>query len=246
MNDEVISLGQVLSILRKHLIMLITMTCIGGVFAAAVTHLIMRPKNESTALNLVNREQTTQAGQYNDLQTDLQMINTYKDILTKDVVMKTVHTNLTKQGVVVGSDSQLANEVSVTNSQNSQVMSVTAKADDPYTARSIANETVKVFREKITSIMTNAKNVSIISRGTLNKKAVSPRKSINILIGLFSGLTIGILFAFLRDLTDRTIKNTEFITDMLDLPLLGTITDIDPQNMKLGTKGMKSITRLRR
>lgn len=246
MNDEVISLGQVLSILRKHLIMLITMTCIGGVFAAAVTYLIMQPKYESTAMILVNREQTTQAGQYNDLQTDLQMINTYKDILTKDVVMKTVHTNLTKQGVVVGSDSQLANEVSVTNSQNSQVMSVTAKADDPYTARSIANETVKVFREKITSIMTNAKNVSIISRGTLNKKAVSPRKSINILIGLFSGLTIGILFAFLRDLTDRTIKNTEFITDMLDLPLLGTITDIDPQNMKLGTKGMKSITRLRR
>lgn len=33
---------------------------------------------------------------------------------------------------------------------------------------------------------------------------------------------------------------------MLDLPLLGTITDVVPQNMKLGTKGMKSITRLRR
>ncbi|EKQ21572.1 tyrosine-protein kinase [Lacticaseibacillus casei UW4] len=59
-------------------------------------------------------------------------------------------------------------------------------------------------------------------------------------------MTIGILFAFLRDLTDRTVKNTEFITDMLDLPLLGTITDVVPQNMKLGTKGMKSITRLRR
>lgn len=246
MNDEVISLGQVLSILRKHLIMLIAMTCIGGVFAAAITYLIMQPKYESTAMILVNREQTTQAGQYNDLQTDLQMINTYKDILTKDVVMKTVHANLTKQGVVVGSDSQLANEVSVTNNQNSQVMSVTAKAEDPYTARSIANETVKVFREKITSIMTNAKNVSIISQGTLNTDAVSPHRNINILIGLFAGLTIGILFTFLRELTDRTVKNTEFITDTLDLPLLGTITDIDPKNIKLGTNGMKPVTRLRR
>lgn len=246
MNDEVISLGQVLSILRKHMIMFIAMTCIGGVFAAAITYLIMQPKYESTAMILVNRDQTTQAGQYNDLQTDLQMINTYKDILTKDVVMKTVHAHLTKQGVVVGSDSQLTNEVSVTNNQNSQVMSVTAKADDPYTARSIANETVKVFRDKITSIMTNAKNVSIISYGTLNRNAVSPRKSLNILIGLLTGLTIGILFAFLRNLTDRTVKNTEFITDILDLPLLGTISDVVPQNMKLGTKGMKSITRLRR
>ena len=246
MNDEVISLGQVLSILRKHLIMLIAMTCIGGVFAAAITYLIMQPKYESTAMILVNREQTTQAGQYNDLQTDLQMINTYKDILTKDVVLKTVRATLTKQGVVVGSVNQLANEVTVTNNPNSQVMSVTVKADDPYTARSIVNETVKVFRDKITSIMTNAKNVSIISHGTLNEDSVSPRKNINILIGLLAGLGIGILLAFLRELTDRTVKNTEFITGVLGLPLLGTITDIDSQNMKLGTKGMKSITRLRR
>lgn len=245
MNDEVISLAQVLSILRKHLIMLIAMTCIGGIFSATITYLIMQPKYESTAMILVNREQSTQAGQYNDLQTDLQMINTYKDILTKDVVMKTVHANLTKQGVVVGSDSQLANEVSVTNNQNSQVMSVTAKADDPYTARSIANETVKVFREKITSIMTNAKNVSIISQGTLNTDPVSPHKSINILIGLLAGLAIGTLFAFLRELTDRTVKDSDFITDTLDLPLLGMITDIDTHNMKLGTKGIKPITRLR-
>lgn len=246
MNDEVISLGQVLSILRKHLIMLIAMTCIGGVFAAAITYLIMQPKYESTAMILVNREQTTQAGQYNDLQTDLQMINTYKDILTKDIVLKTVHANLIKQGVVVGSVNQLANEVTVTNNLNSQVMSVTVKADDPYTARSIVNETVKVFRDKITSIMTNAKNVSIISRGTLNEEAVSPRKNINILIGLLVGWVIGILLAFLRELTDRTVKNTEFITDVLGLPLLGTISDIEPHNMKLGTKGMNSVTRLRR
>lgn len=92
--------------------------------------------------------------------------------------------------------------------------------------------------------MTNAKNVSIISRGMLNTNAVSPHKSINILIGLFVGLTIGILFTFLRELTDRTVKNTEFITNTLDLPLLGTITDIDPKNIKLGTNGTKR--RLRR
>jgi capsular polysaccharide biosynthesis protein len=245
MDDEVISLGQILSILRKHLIALIVATCAGGVLAAAVTYLIMQPKYESTAMVLVNRKQTTQAGQYNDLQTDLQMINTYKDILTKDVVMKPVHANLIKKGVVVGSASQLAKSISVTNNQNSQVMSVTAKADDPYTARAVANETVDVFRAKITSIMTNAKNVTIISRGTLNKDAVSPRKKLNILIGLLAGLVIGVLYAFLRELTDRTVKDPAFITDTLDLPLLGTLTDIDPQNMKLGTKGMTP-TRSRR
>ncbi|MFD1393592.1 YveK family protein [Lacticaseibacillus jixianensis] len=239
MDDEVISLGQIFSILRKHVIALIVAMCAGGVFAAAITYLVMQPKYESTAMVLVNRKQTAVGQQYNDLQTDLQMINTYKDIITKDVVLRPVRENLLKKGVVVGSTGDLARAISVTNNQNSQVMSVTAKADDPYTARSIVNETAEVFRTKITTIMTNAKNVTIISRGTLNKSAVSPRKKINIAVGLLAGLVLGILFAFLRALTDRTVKDSSFITDTLELPLLGTITDIDSSSIKLGTKGLR-------
>lgn len=236
--DETISFREIISILRKHIIAIVVAMCAGGVFAAAVTFLVMQPKYESTVMVLVNRKQTTAAGQYNDLQTDLQMINTYKDIITRDVVLDQVHDNLEKKGIVVGNAHKLAKEITVTNNQNSQVMSVTAKADDPYTARSIANETAKAFRSKITTIMTNAKNVTIISHGTLDKKAVSPRKKLNLLIGLLAGLLIGILFAFLREVTDRTVKDTAFITDTLGLPLLGTITDIEPHNMKLGTKGL--------
>lgn len=242
MNDEVINLGQIFSILRKHVIAIIVAMCAGGVLAATVTYLVMQPKYESTAMVLVNRKQTAVGQQYNDLQTDLQMINTYKDIITKDVVLRPVRENLLKKDVVVGSTAELAKAISVTNNQNSQVMSVTAKADDPYTARSIVNETAEVFRTKITTIMTNAKNVSIISKGTLNKTAVSPRKEINIAVGLLAGLVIGVLFAFLRELTDRTVKDTSFITDTLELPLLGTITDIDSSSIKLGTKGLRPTT----
>jgi len=236
--DDTISFSEIFSILRKHVIAIIVAMCAGGVFAATVTFLVMQPKYESTVMVLVNRKQTTAAGQYNDLQTDLQMINTYKDIITRDVVLDPVHSNLEKKGVVVGDAHKLASDITVTNNQNSQVMSVTAKADDPYTARSIANETAEVFRSKITTIMTNAKNVTIISKGTLDKNPVSPRKGFNLLVGILVGLIVGILFAFLREATDRTVKNTSFITDTLKLPLLGTITDIDPHDMKLGTKGL--------
>lgn len=242
MDDEFTSLGQIFSVIRKHVMAIIMAMCAGGVLAAAVTYLLMQPKYESTAMVLVNRKQTVAGQQYTDLQTDLQMINTYKDIITKDVVLRPVRENLLKKGVVVGSTDQLANAISVTNNQNSQVMSVTAKADDPYTARSIVNETAEVFRTKITTIMTNAKNVSIISRGTLNKTAVSPRKKVNIAIGLLAGLVLGVLFAFLRELTDRTVKDSAFITDTLELPLLGTITDIDSSSIKLGTKGLRPTT----
>lgn len=247
MDDEVISLGQVFATLRKHLVMIILTTVLGGLIAGVVTYFVMQPKYESTTMVLVNRKQTTAAGQYNDLQTDLQMINTYKDIITKDVVLKPVQENLQRKGVVVDSVGALAKDITVTNNENSQVMSVTATADDPYTARSIANETASVFRKKITTIMTNAKNVSIISRGTLNKTPVSPRKQLNLAIGLLAGLVLGILFAFVRELTDRTVKDAAFVTDVLNLPLLGTITDIETQGIiRLGTKGLQTNGRSRR
>ncbi|NVY96211.1 chain-length determining protein [Lactobacillus sp. DCY120] len=236
MNDEVINLGQLMATLRKHLLLILLMTGIGGVLAVAVTYFVMTPQYQSSSLILVNQKRSEDGNaQYNQIQSDLQMINTYKDIITKDVVMKQVKKNLNARNFAVsGNTDNLAKKIKISNNQNSQVLSVTAKADDPYLARALADETVSVFQEKVTKIMTNAKNVSVISKGSLKRKPVSPRPTINIVLGLLVGLIVGCLVALIRDLTDKTIKSTEFIEQKLRLPMLGSISEIDAADMKLG------------
>lgn len=108
----------------------------------------------------------------------------------------------------------------------------------------IANAVTKVFKKKVTKIMSNAKNVSIISPAKLQTDAVSPRKAINLAIGLLAGLVIGILIAFIRELTDKTVKAPDFITDTLGLPLLGTVYNIESHDLKFGqTRSAHNLSR---
>jgi capsular polysaccharide biosynthesis protein len=162
------------------------------------------------------------------------MINTYKDIITQPVILDQAAKDLHKSGQFSGTAADLAESLTISNNQNSQVVKVTAQATSPYVARDIANAVTHVFQSKITKIMANAKNVSIISQAKLNKGKVSPRPMLNLAVGLLAGLVIGILLAFIRELTDTTVKAPEFITDTLNLPLLGSISDMDERNMQFG------------
>ncbi|WP_225047573.1 YveK family protein [Lacticaseibacillus kribbianus] len=233
MDDDVINLSQIFAILKKHLALILIMMGLGGILATGATYFVMTPQYQSSSLMLVNQKSTSDSAmQYNQIQTDLQMINTYKDIITQSVVLNQVKKNLHKNGFVPQDD--LASAISLSNNENSQVVKVTATAKDPYLARAIANEVVKVFQTKITTIMANAKNVSIVAEGTLEKAPVSPRPKINIAVGLLAGLVLGVLVAFIRELTDKTVREPAFVEDALDLPLLGSISEIDTQDMKLG------------
>ena len=235
MEDDVISLGQVFNTLRKHLIMIIVFAFGGVLVAAGVTYFVMTPKYQSSALILVNQKDNTNiATQYNAVQTDLQMINTYKDILTQPVILDTAAKDLRSTGRFSGTAGDLKEALTISNNENSQVVNVTAEATSPYVARDIANAVTKVFKKKITKIMSNAKNVSIISDAKLQTSPVSPRKMINLAVGLLAGLVIGILFAFIRELTDKTVKAPDFITETLGLPLLGTVYNIEGRDLKFG------------
>jgi capsular polysaccharide biosynthesis protein len=235
MEDDVISLGQVFNTLRKHIIMIIIFAFGGLLVSAGVTYFVMTPKYDSSALILVNQKDNTNvATQYNAVQTDLQMINTYKDIITEPVILDQAAKDLHKSGRFSGTAADLKGALTISNNENSQVVNVTAEATSPYVARDIANAVTKVFQKKITKIMANAKNVSIISSAKLQTNAVSPRKAINLAVGLLAGLVLGILLAFIRELTDKTVKAPDFITDTLGLPLLGTVYNIDSRDMKFG------------
>lgn len=237
MQANSINLRQIILILRKHWSAIVISLIAGILVSLGVTYLVMTPKYESSSLILVNQKQVgTDANmEFNQVQTDLQLINTYKDIITKPVILDQVKKNLNQDGIQTGSVEKLRSQIQLTNNQNSQVINVTATSNNPYTSKAIANEVSAVFSKKITKIMENAKNVSIISHASLDKTPVSPRPKLNLLIGIFLGLILGIIIAFVRELTDKRVRDTSFITDTLGMPLLGTITEINPKDMKFGS-----------
>ncbi|MDB8859128.1 YveK family protein [Pediococcus acidilactici] len=232
-ETQQISIGQVLGTLRKHIGLIFASTFIITLLAALMTFFVMTPKYSATTQILVNRKLSDDmaGAQLQQTQADVQMINTYKDIITSPTVLREANEKLIGLPGYKSGVGNLKSSISISSQQNSQVFSINAKSTDPDTAAKMANETAKVFKRKVVKIM-SINNVSIVSKATPNKEPVSPRVKLNIVAGILIGLLCGISLAFLREFSDRTVTSEEFLTEELGLKGLGIISEIDENEIR--------------
>lgn len=227
-SEQTISVSQVLGILRKRMRTIVVTTLLVTLATALVTFFVMTPKYQATTEILVNRKLSgsMQSAQYQQNQADVQMISTYKDIITSPAVLRGVSDVVKDYPGYPGSVENLESAISISNQQNSQVFSVTAKTTDARTSAEIANTTAKVFKKQVVKMM-SVHNVSIVSKAVPVYRAVSPRKAINLLAGVIVGLILGISLAIIREISDKTVTEEEFLTDELGLVSLGLVNEIE-------------------
>ncbi|WP_167387710.1 YveK family protein [Apilactobacillus timberlakei] len=231
-SNSLEELSNIFKMLLKHIKLIITVTIITvAIFAIAVLFVI-KPKYQSTNEIIVNQKITKSNNQYSELQqaqsTDLQLVNTYKTILTSQTVSSAVAKD-------VGNKDYGNSSLSVNTDQSSQVIGISVTSSNPIIASKVANSTANVFKKKIKEIM-NVNNVSVISKASPNYTPVSPKTVPNLIIGCLIGIILGILLALLKEYSDKTIKDMDYVTNELGLTDLGQINDID---MKLIKKNVK-------
>ena len=87
--NNTIDLHRLMVLCRKHIKMLIIWTLLAGILGFVIAQFVVVPKYTATTEILVNQRHTNDSnGQaYNNQQADIQMINTYKDIITNQVIL---------------------------------------------------------------------------------------------------------------------------------------------------------------
>ena len=87
--NNTIDLHRLMVLCRKHIKMLIIWTLLAGVLGFVIAQFVVVPKYTATTEILVNQKhENNDNGQaYNNQQADIQMINTYKDIITNQVIL---------------------------------------------------------------------------------------------------------------------------------------------------------------
>lgn len=222
--EETISLQDLFKTLKKRLGMITLLTLLAITIAGVVSFLVLTPIYESSTQILVNQEKTdaTQAINQN-IQADLQLINTYSVIIKSPAILDEVQQQLNLDMTVEA----LNNKISVNTAENSQVVNVAVQDEDPALAVDIANTTATVFEKEIKNLM-NVDNVSVLSPAVLkdNPSPVAPNPMLNMAIAAVIGLMLGIGIAFLLEYLDTTMKNDQDIEDILGIPLLGVISPI--------------------
>ncbi|MGG5741044.1 YveK family protein [Bacillus cereus group sp. IBL03679] len=225
--EETISLKELFYILKKRLAMILVIAFGAAIVSAIISFFFMTPIYQSSTQILVNQKKQEGAMiQAGEIQTNIQLTNTYKVIIKSPVVLDQVNEklnlNMTAQA--------LTGKINVANEKDSQVISITAEDKDPKVARDIANATADVFKGEVAKIM-NVDNVTVLSKAEVgeNQSPIKPRPMLNVAIAFVIGLMAAVGLAFLLEYLDNTVKKEEDVENLLGLPVLGIVARMDEE-----------------
>jgi|APAga8741243955_1050106.scaffolds.fasta_scaffold01434_3 capsular polysaccharide biosynthesis protein len=222
--EETISLRNLFQVLSKRLWLIILITFIAATVSGVISFFVLTPVYDSKTQILVNQAKNDQE-LYNTqtVQTNVQLINTYNDIIKSPAILDKV----IKELKLDDSAQSLSGKIQVTNAENSQVAQIVVQDTSAKRATQIANMTASVFKKEVPKIM-NVDNVSVLSKATLGESAspVKPQPLLNIAIAIVVGLIVGIGLSFLLEYLDNTLKTEQDIESILELPVIGVVTNI--------------------
>lgn len=228
--EETISIVELIQMLKKKALLIIMTTIAGIGLAAGVTFFMLTPIYDSAAQLIVQNTQAEGTNLQNDINGNVMLINTYKDMIKGDIVIDAVQKELQKEYQFTYSNSELKDIIEVEQAQNSQMFRIIAKSPEPRKAATIANVTAGIFQKKAEDVLEVSK-VTITSKGVVPSKAIFPNNKLNLLIGAVLGMMFGVGLAFLLELLDKTVKDERFIAESLDLPILGQVSEISKKDL---------------
>ncbi len=125
---------------------------------------------------------------------------------------------------------QLASKITATAPTDTVLVDLVVKDASPSRARDIANTVASQFAKVVSQLEQPAAgqrspvSVTVVRPADLPVSPVSPRTTVNIVLGLLVGLVLGIGVAVLRETLDTTIKSGEDLQKLTGSSALGVIS----------------------
>lgn len=227
--EDTLVLTSVFATLKKRIFLIVGLGLLGLGLMMAYTIFFVTPQFTSSTQLLVNRTTSEITGaEVNDIDKDIKMINTYKDIIKGPVILDQVRKEL---NTPLTTD-ELAGKTVIETEENSQVFSINVTDEDPYASARLANKVAATFKNEIGNIM-KVDNVTIISKAIPKSTPISPNIPMNAVVGLIAGLMLGTGLSFLLELMDKTIQSDHYITEKVEWTILGSVYEISPDEASL-------------
>ena len=234
--NETISLQELFSVLKKSLWRILALTVVAALIAFAVSTFLIKPTYQAgTQILVTPKKQENNVIDASQVQSSVTLVNTYRVIIKSPAILEKVQEEVKDAPSKL---SDLNNMVTVESEQNSQVINVSVKSTDAALASNVANSVAKTFSKDIPKLM-NVDNVKVLSVSGIPTVPVSPNILLNTAIAAVVGFLLGVGLAFLREVLDRRIRTEDQVQKILDLPVLGSIPDIDSKVFKSSAKSTK-------
>ena len=223
MEEQVISLSEILEALKKRwlLIAIITVLCTG--IAAGVSMFVIDPIYETSTKLFIGKDENVNASyDNNDIMMYQRLLKTYSEtIKTKDLLIRAVEgTNYDL------SPSEVLEKLNVVTVADTQILQISYKSKNRDEAKAVLEKITEEFIIKSKELVPNG-NVRVIETVELPEAPISPNIKMNIAIAFLLGLMISVGLVFLLEYMDNTYKSKESLEKDLDIPVLGVIPDLE-------------------
>lgn len=193
-----------------------------GVAAALTLTLTAQPTYESRATFFVSATDTTNSA----LQADefaQRRINSYVGFINSERMAKIIleDTNLPLQ------PTEISDMISASVDPETVLLTVTVTDISTQRTQLVATSLAKNLNSAVGELdsrgsKSNVK-IRVISGPTLTPYAVTPRKKLNLAVGLLLGLALGVAQALVRQQLDSTFRSREALAESIGVPSLGML-----------------------
>lgn len=215
--ENSLDLSKFITAIKKNWKLVLLLPIIFMLISVLITLFLMKPEYEANTQVLVNQKEKNSELMAQEVQSNIQLVNTYSEILKSPRILDEVAKKNKKY-----SASDIKGMLTVTTQAESQILNVNVENGSKKDAEKVANDIANVFSDKMPDIM-NVDNVSVLSsaKGTASK--VSPNLLLNLAIGLILGLILSLIVIVLKEMFDKRIRTEEDIEKELNIPVLGSI-----------------------
>ncbi len=209
---------------RKYwwLVLLMTGLCVG---ASIVLTYTATPQYESSVTFFVSTSANADGTALQADQYAQRRVNSYVGLLTSEKLAQSVIDNAHLDMTV----SQVTGSIAAAADLNTVLLTATVTNSSPERSLAIATAISTQFGQMVAQLDNhgspeNANVVlNVVSGPTLNPVPVSPRKTLNIGLGVLLGLALGLAAAILREVLDNTVRSPQVLRTMSEAPVLGVI-----------------------
>ncbi len=201
------------------IISLVTVFVLGNSYSLA----IRKPMYKSdTLLILISEKNET----YNntDYQLNQNLLGTYSEVVKSRKVINTALKNTKSKETY----NDVVDRISVTNSENSDIIRVTFTGRNPKKVKKFTDEIAHVFMDEVKDKY-KLDNASVLDAAEVAKHAYNKNIIKDNLIYILAGLILGFGITFVIYYFDNTIKNTEVVEDKIGLKVLGVVPKVDKE-----------------
>lgn len=225
MNEE-FNIKQIFSLLLPKWPLILITTIVFGVVALFFSEFLITPVYRAGGTLYISgdTDEVIQDANLSDLMLSQELAKTYGQILSSNTFFKSV-AEKSKLGYTYD---QIQRMSTITNIEETGILYVTVNNANPSVAYKLTNTILELAPAELERVVVRG-TATIIDPAEMPTSPASPNIPKNTVVGAFLGFVLAVLFVFLADLFDNTIKTAEELEKNFGLPVLGMVPSIEPR-----------------